>query len=234
MRAAQSFVVYRGPSMLNGVPIVAILTGLGKPSKNDKTGAMLQLWIMPADERPNEAIKSGADAAVCGDCPMRPIHYRERGMSKPCYVKTHQAPLSTWKANRGARVELLAACHAIRASGRALRLGAYGDPAALPEWIVRLLAAAALSRTGYCHQWRDPRFQWLREFVMASADSEADREAAHALGWRTFRVYPRKSLPVLSRSEILCPSEIVECARCRLCDGSRAEDRRKSIAIEAH
>ena len=36
-------IIYRGPSMLDGSPIVAILTGIDKPSHNPKTGPMAQL-----------------------------------------------------------------------------------------------------------------------------------------------------------------------------------------------
>jgi hypothetical protein len=35
-------ILYRGPSLLDGAPIVAIVTGLASTSANAKTGAMLQ------------------------------------------------------------------------------------------------------------------------------------------------------------------------------------------------
>ena len=47
-------VLYEGPSLLDGEPIVAILTGLRSSSGNRKTGAMLQTWILRADVSPAE------------------------------------------------------------------------------------------------------------------------------------------------------------------------------------
>lgn len=227
-----SLVVYRGPSALDGSPIVAILTF---DSANVKTGPMAQLFIMRADTAPHEAQRTGEDASVCGDCPYRPIHAKQRGFT-PCYVKVWQGPLSTWKANRGKRVMVEAACARLTSSQASLRLGAYGDPAALPESLVARLVRAVEGRiTGYTHQWRDPRFAWLRGYVMASCDDASDYARATAEGWRTFRVVPKRALPVLAAREILCPSDRVECIDCRLCDGVQyAVDRRKSIAIVAH
>ena len=60
------FIIYEGRSAIDRAPIVVILTGL-KPSKNSKTGAMLQTWILRADMHPLEALRTGADRAICGD-----------------------------------------------------------------------------------------------------------------------------------------------------------------------
>jgi len=62
-------VAYRAPSYSDGPPIVAVLTGVGRPSRNPKTGPMVQLWIMRSDVEPHVAVKSGADASVCGRWP---------------------------------------------------------------------------------------------------------------------------------------------------------------------
>lgn len=72
----QGFELWRGASRLDGAPIVVIVTGLQSPSSNEKTGPMLQVWILAQDEAPHRAQWSGADASVCGDCPMRPIMAR--------------------------------------------------------------------------------------------------------------------------------------------------------------
>ena len=64
-------VVYEGPSLINGEPVVVIATGLDKPSTNRKTGPMVQTYILLADERPRDAIQSGKDEAICGSCPAR-------------------------------------------------------------------------------------------------------------------------------------------------------------------
>jgi len=56
-------IVYQGPSMIDGAPIVAIVTGLTRKSKNEKTGNMAQVFILRADMSPLQAIASGADGS---------------------------------------------------------------------------------------------------------------------------------------------------------------------------
>ena len=57
-------IIYDGPSMLNGKPVVAILTNINNPSVNTKTGDMAQLTAMPKAIKPSTAIKTGEDDAV--------------------------------------------------------------------------------------------------------------------------------------------------------------------------
>ena len=71
--------------------------------------------------------------------------------------------------------------------------------------------------------------------VMASADTSADRTAANAAGWRTFRVL----LPGEKREagEALCPSDEsrankIPCHLCLACHG--AGKRKGDIAINLH
>src|SRR4051812_20933218 len=80
-------VLYAGPSMLDGKPIVAIANRIEDDSTNGKTGNMVQTWIMRSDMKPTDAVKSGEDSSVCGDCPHRPAN------DGSCYVLTFQAPL---------------------------------------------------------------------------------------------------------------------------------------------
>ena len=49
MRRAQGYVLYQGPSRLNGEPIVAIAT---MRTANVKTGNMVQTWILTAEVSP--------------------------------------------------------------------------------------------------------------------------------------------------------------------------------------
>jgi hypothetical protein len=72
-RPENGVIIYEGPSVIDGAPIVAIATGFKSPSSNDKTGTMIQVWILRADIAPHEAQKTGADESICGDCPMRPL-----------------------------------------------------------------------------------------------------------------------------------------------------------------
>jgi hypothetical protein len=66
-------ILYRGPSMIDGKPIVAIATGYDNESVNQKTGAMAQVWILRDDIAPIEAAQRGEDASICGQCPHRGI-----------------------------------------------------------------------------------------------------------------------------------------------------------------
>ena len=106
----------------------------------------------------------------------------------------------------------------------------------------RDLVAHARGWTGYTHQWREPYCdQRLRGLIMASADSVADRDAAQALGWRTFRV-KSSNAPVLA-GEIVCPAseeqgKRLTCEQCGACNGGGWRQiidlRKMSIVIDAH
>jgi hypothetical protein len=65
-------VLYRGPSLLDGSPIVAIAT-IG--STNVKTGPMVQTWILRADMNPLEASSQwGSGAAPTLAVTLNPEH----------------------------------------------------------------------------------------------------------------------------------------------------------------
>lgn len=243
---ANSAVIWRGASLLDGAPIVVIASGLRTGSTNRKTGAMLQTYILRDDVSPVDAVKSGADASICGNCPHRgtpETTYAPFGVTRmaqrTCYVNVGQGALSVWRAyKRGTLTDVSSRdvhdtlSHLGR--GRVVRLGTYGDPAAVPARVWQLLTADATGRTGYTHQWRNA--PQLRSLCMASADSESDARDAQALGWRTFRVaFPGDlaRLPV----ESICPASAeagkkLTCAQCLACSG--AGTRRGSIVIQAH
>lgn len=65
--------VWEGESLINGASIMVCITGLNPkaPSQNRKTGPLSHAWVLPLDEPMQVAVKSGSDAAVCGDCPRR-------------------------------------------------------------------------------------------------------------------------------------------------------------------
>ena len=83
-------VVYNGPSLLNGAPIINVLTGYEDNSANSKTGNAVQSWILMRDVDPRDANKSGQDEAICGHCVvhMRLSRQRKRrsGLRVRCYV----------------------------------------------------------------------------------------------------------------------------------------------------
>ena len=45
-------ILWEGASRLDSVPIVVIATGIDSPSKNRKTGEMVQCWILLRDVSP--------------------------------------------------------------------------------------------------------------------------------------------------------------------------------------
>src|SRR4249920_2581675 len=108
--------------MLDGAPIVAIaLTA----STNRKTGNMVQTYILRDDIAPLAALKTGDDASICGNCKHRPI------LGGACYVFVGQGPTVVYKTlARGGYPQ--AADIAALGAGRMVRLGTYGDPAAVP------------------------------------------------------------------------------------------------------
>lgn len=223
------FVFYDGPSSINGAPIVGIAT---MKSSNGKTGNMIQTFIVRADQHPLEALRTGADSAICGDCALRGSPDEPR----LCYVDVGKSVSQVWSAwVRGAYPMATPAQARAAAAGRKVRMGAYGDPFAIRrsawDWL-----DAADGWTGYTHQWRRANAQWLRAFAMASVDSLPELEMAQSLGWRTFRV--RSAADHLAPREAPCPAskeagQRKQCIDCMACDGA---DRRgkASMVIVAH
>lgn len=230
------YTIYHGPSAITFTPITAILT---LRSTNSKTGNIPQLWILSADEEPHEAVKSGGDVAVCGGC----RHRHARGGS--CYVTLHRGPLSVYRAwKRGRYADATTPAGRLRLAHwllahqpRAIRLGAYGDPVAVPLPILSRLATMAAdaggTTLGYTHQWHLPRAAAYRGLLMASVDSPAERTRATAGGWRTFRVGLADEEP--SGHEVHCPAvtDGSTCNACRACDGG-ASPAVPSVFIHAH
>jgi len=225
--------VYDGPSLLDGERIIVLASGFTKGSSNTKTGHMIQTWILRYDTAPHDAQKNGADASVCGACPLRPLLYKAAAQDKPCYVTTFRAPLSTWKAHKDKPVTPAEDVKRLVA-GKKVRRGSYGDPAAVPLWVWELLDGDR-NATGYTHQWRSNAK--LAAFTMASVHSVAEARLAQAFGFRTFRVLSKNESP--EHDEVLCPASKeagnrTTCASCGLCSGAKPNDPRKNVAIYAH
>lgn len=121
---ANGAILWEGESAIDGAPIQVIATGLKSASTNTKTGALIQTWILRRDVSPVEAIHSGADRSICGDCPHRGRVENGRNRGRSCYVTVFQAPRNVWDtARRGryARVDLAEArafCRAQRSTRR--------------------------------------------------------------------------------------------------------------------
>lgn len=231
--ASNGYVLYEGPSLIDGKPIVMIATGFaGGGSSNRKTGAMIQTWILRSDIEPHEAIKSGEDASICGDC----RHRGTGGKQRSCYVVVHQAPLSVYRAYKRGTYPRLPGIHVF--NDRIVRLGAYGDPAGVPFEVLEGAVRNSAGHTGYTHQWSrcDAR---LRDLCMASCDSVDEHTAAANMGWRVFRTRdPAMEAAPRLPGEALCPASAeagkkLTCEQCLACGGAGGQ-RRGHIVISAH
>jgi len=222
------YVIYRGPSRIDGAPIMAIAI---VESDNRKTGNVVQTYIMRSDVAPIDAVKFGLDVSICGPCPHR--GNKRRGQKRTCYVTLSQGPSIVWRTYQRGRYPDATRLDSIAIIGkdRVVRLGAYGDPAAVPSEVWRALISRAAGHTGYSHQWRAPHLRDTLEFCQASVDSVKDIETLERIhpGQAYFRVLPLGSAP--SDGEVMCPSlKGVQCIDCQLCDGKSG----LRIAIPAH
>jgi hypothetical protein len=211
MKLSSGYLLWEGQSLLNGVPIAVILTGVFAPSHNRKTGPMIQSWILGQSDLPIANIQSGADEAVCGNCPLRRI---------TCYVNPRTIQQIGRKYQQGDYPQITQAEIDVLASlRRSLRVTAYGDAAATPFDIWEPLFNK-LPHTGYTHQWRNCDPRW-RNKLMASVESPAGAIEAQERGWRSFRVVA-EGAPLLPH-ETLCPNNQNpkhQCINCGLCDGA--------------
>lgn len=230
---ANGAIVYRGPSMLDGAEIAVIITGLESGSTNRKTGELVQSYILRTDVHPVQAVRTGADASICGTCVHRG---NGDGTGRTCYVEVGKGAGAVYGAlTRGSYPVSLDPAELTR--GRIVRLGTYGDPAAVPFSVWERVTAGATAWTGYTHAWRTVG-AGLQRFCMASVDSLDEMHEAHAAGWRTFRVMQSAADSRVRRIEAVCPASAeagkkLTCEVCRACDGN-GSGRAGSIVIRAH
>ena len=230
------FIIYRGPSMLDGKPIVVVAI---PKSSNDKTDDMLQTFIMRADVPPLDALKSGDDASVCGDCLARPS---KEGW---CYVNVAQSvnmvyksftqapivrkgvdtgktykPYSDISGDPAAIVEL--------GANKDNRLGTYGDPAAVPLQVWHMLNAHAHGFNGYTHQWKTCSPDYAK-YCMASIDKPGDTLTAELMGYRCFIAHvDGEAMPTDTLAKVVtCPADkqahgeaLASCKSCLGCGGT--------------
>lgn len=218
----KGFIVYEGPSVLDGEPIVAIAT---MKTSNRKTGDMVQLWILRSDLNPVEVSKQKLDHSICGNCPQR---WSNGGA---CYVNIGQAPNSVYKAyKRGLYPTFNADEHETQFLGRKIRLGAYGDPAAVPYEFLEHLVSYGLGHTGYTHQAAHKNFD-VRFFnlVMVSADTPKSALKYQIMGAKTFRVALENDSMLETENECFSESKGISCADCMMCEGTKL-----NIAIKVH
>jgi hypothetical protein len=201
---------------------VTVITGF-HGCENEKTGDMLQTWILPAREDPVQAHRSGEQKKVCGDCPQ----------TRSCYVNLNWAPLAVWRKWKAGGYPKIADWSVLQ--DRAVRLGAFGDPYFVAPQVWEAVLAQARKWTGYTHQWRQPSAQPLQNKLMASVDTPQEQIEATHQGWRTFRA--KLEHQPLFTDEIACPASAeaghsATCLSCGLCCGTAK--RGPNIAINIH
>ena len=224
-------VIYRGPSLLDGAPIVVVAIF---SKRNKKTGGMVQTYIIREDINPLEASKTGEDFSICGTCVHRGTATADpaakQAKMRTCYVVLGQGPLVVFRSYHQGLYE--PADPAAIGRGRMVRLGTYGDPAAVPSHVWDALLSEAAGWTGYSHQ-----SGYRPEMVMQSADTYAQALAFWQAGARTFRVVLNVS-EIDPAREVLCPAskeagKRTTCEACKLCAGLATRSP-KSVAIVQH
>jgi hypothetical protein len=254
--------IWAGPSQLTGEQIKVVISGYVLPSENTKMGfgeedlakhqQYIQIWILNEGDEFQPMHRS-----ICGDCSHRTYKGRSRGflwdlagdllrwdeeVKGACYVQWMKGPNAAWKASNRNEALSLQAASAI-CSDRLVRLGAAGDPAAVPLKVWKELLGidgagnmTAKSITAYSHMWNRPEFQDYKLICMASADSAEEKELARSMGWSTFTV--RASLPDDDDRSTLClnavPDVHLSCAECRKCDGLLTARKPKDVWVPLH
>ena len=183
-------IIYDGNSLLDGKPIVVIAI---PKSSNDKTGNMVQTFIICKDTDPITASRRGEDYSICGNCVHRgiPNHKKNSGGAdkRSCYVML-LGVLSVYKAYKKGNYTLAQGHDDIAQLGadREVRLGTYGDTSAVPSYVWDSLLSKSSGRTGYTHQHNVEGADVRPDLCMISADTLEQAEYHWSLGHRTFRV----------------------------------------------
>jgi hypothetical protein len=233
--ANDTYIIYEGPSLYDGAPIVVLVqTG----SSNRKTGDMVQTYILRSDIDPITASRTGKDSAICGTCPHMGTPNLEsnkgQAIGRTCYVTLAHGPLGKYKAYKAGKYKHAIGHDNIRALGlgRMVRLGTYGDPSAVSNYLWESLVSASQGWTAYTHGTTNP----MPEKIMTSVESVSQADAAWQRGERTFRVISDIAA-IVKGKEILCPAseeagKRTTCESCKLCAGASVKG--KSVAIVAH
>jgi len=235
-KTPRGFIVWEGPSPVDGSPIVMVAV---LRSSNRKTGDMVQTFILRADKSPLDALADGSDDAICGSCPLRGYLKDGKRVERACYVNVGQSVMAVWRGlERGIYPRIAPLVLGRMLAGRGVRLGSYGDPAMVPLSVLRAVVAHASMWTGYTHQWRTVDHGYS-DLLMASADTVAGRGEARAAGWRSFYVVPvGTQLGVAGAMECSATRDRnpLQCVECGACAGTRngAASRAVDVVIVAH
>jgi hypothetical protein len=202
---------------------------LAKSRPNRKTGLMIQIAILDpeVDQGKNTGDVPNGQGCFKGGC----------SAFDACYVRA--LPMHMWAIERNLAeynqgempaMNLEAFLAYVEGSGIPVRFGEFGDPSALPfEVVERIAQSAKQGWTGYTHYWRTCD-QRLKQFLMASVESEADFRLAKSMGWNCFWINGSVD-QAENRIECLNTSKGLSCADCRLCRGTTFK---MDVVIQAH
>ncbi len=232
-------ILWQGKSLLDGERIAVVATGIFGKSENKKTGDMIQTYIIRRDIHPMLARRLGEDKSICGDC-----KHKEQST---CYVNLCHGPIGVFHALVDGSYRPIQDGDLDLFKDRHVRIGSYGDPAAVPYEVWHDICMAAEGFTGYTHQWNNPKIdQRLKNICMASVDSikgyNKEYEKAKVAGWRTFRVFAdMKDINIYDEkqdSEIVCPASkeagvLTDCQKCNFCCGMQKSNG-KDVLINHH
>ena len=253
--------LWHGPSQINGKPVFATIQ-FG--SANRKTGSMRQTYILSAEHSTLAALQNRLEESICGTC----VHRPQADGSRSCYVDLRSLA-TVWQSITGSGIrtgiategryltlqEVASLCGVdtrraleLLGMGERVRLGTYGDPAAIPAALWATLTSQAETWTGYTHQWDNESVsseqrQALKPLVRASVDDAQGYQASTSTGWVPFVVTPDvetgRALRALGPMPVaLCPAseeagQKVTCAACPIgCKGDQGKP--LAVFIPAH
>lgn len=227
LKLKDSVVIYKGISLLdNETPIMVVMNGYNKDSQNTKTGPLVQIYILPIDILPKDAYFEGSPS-VCGDC--------KYNGNNGCYVNwANIRPI--WNSARSQNPVSREITKEIT-RGLRIRVGAAGDPAAVPSSFWEDILSTCDTFTGYTHQWHNPEFASLSRLFVASTDSNEETKQANEKGFSCFEVFDNeppsdKSILCLATDETKTKDGLpFSCSTCMLCNG---KGKGKNIHVQLH
>jgi hypothetical protein len=178
--------------------------------------------------KPTDAVKTGQDKAICGNCTLRKSNTQEK---LNCYVNDGFGPNAIFKAIE--RNSIKTDTSKIKIA-KIQRHGSKGDAACLSKEENMTILKLAKKTLNYTHAWSDKKQNYLKQFSMASVHSKEEAIEAQKLGFKTFRILDTACEKLLP-NEIVCYNftKGIQCVKCQICCGHQTKGQ-KSVAIPKH